>query len=137
LGVRRLCVLALIGVAASGCGGDRGRPSEPRLSSDIAASLAQHSRGVATSLEQGDACTAQTRLQQLTVEAQSPTVRPPFRRPLLLALSDLAARMPRCVPVQQEAPGDEQSAGRGKSHGHGKGHGKRKDQGHGKGGDRD
>jgi hypothetical protein len=128
-------VLSLIGVAASGCGGSDGvRSSEPRLPSAIAASLALQSRGVATSLDQGDACTAQTRLQQLAVEVQSPVVRPPFRRPLLLAISDLAGRMPQCVPPE-EAAGDEPPAEPGKAHGHGKGHDKDKGKAHGKGGD--
>jgi hypothetical protein len=137
LGVRWLCVLSLIGVAASGCGGsDGGRSSEPRLPSAIATSLALQSRGVATSLEQGDACTAQTRLQQLTAEVQSPVVRPPFRRPLLLAVSDLARRMPQCVPPEEaKAAGDEPPAGPGKAHGQGKGHGKHKGKGHKEGGD--
>jgi hypothetical protein len=116
-------VLSLIGVAASGCSSsDGGRSSEPRLPSAIAASLALQSRGVATSL------------QQLTAEVQSPVVRPPFRRPLLLAVSDLAGRMPQCVPPE-EAAGDEPPAESGKAHGHGKGHGKDKGKGHGKGGD--
>jgi len=80
----------------------------PRLPRSVAASLASRSDALASALRRGDSCAAKTQVHGLERQTRSAIasgrVPAAYRQRLLAAVTQLATRVPRCVPPPPQPP---------------------------------
>jgi hypothetical protein len=103
-----MLVAGVLFLAACGSESHLQQQPAPRLPRAVAFSLASSSDALASTLRRGDSCAARTQvhaLERLTRSAITSGRAPAaYRQPLLTAVTQLAARVPRCVPAPPPAP---------------------------------
>jgi hypothetical protein len=117
-------MLTAAALAVSACG-SQSRVSvvqPPRLPRAVAMSLAGRSDALAAALRRGDGCAAKAQVhaleRQTRVAISAGGVPLPYRARLLTAVSQIAARVPPCVPPPPPAPSQPEQHGKKKHDDH-------------------
>jgi hypothetical protein len=117
-------MVAAAALAVSACGSQSrvGVVQPPRLPRAVAMSLAGQSDALAAALRRGDGCAAKAQVHALEHQTRlaisAGRVPPPYRTRLLAAVSQIAARVPRCVPPLPPAPSQPEQHGKRKHDDH-------------------